>query len=383
MLFLAMYVLVYGAMNAYLFLKCRSAWAFGMRTGLFLALIMAGMIVAPIFVHLGERLGWETASRILAWIGYLWMGFVLIFLASGLAVDVYQMAGKAVGMMMHQNRPLWILSSRAAFFTALALALVGAVIGFVQARTLQTPHVVIRTEKLPPGTRRLRIVQISDVHLGLMVRASRLRAILKAVRKARPDLLVSTGDLVDGQMNRMNGLAAMLASVHTPLGKYACTGNHEFYAGIAQASEFTDEAGFALLRNETVWKGLPLALTGVDDPAGRRLGKEKPAPESSLLSEAPQGMFRLLLKHRPDVPESGPFDFDLQLSGHTHGGQIFPYNFLTRLSYRRIAGLYKLGAGACLFTSRGSGTWGPPFRLFEPPQVVIIDLVRESGPSSG
>jgi predicted MPP superfamily phosphohydrolase len=221
----------------------------------------------------------------------------------------------------------------------------------------------------------VRIVQISDVHLGLIVRQNRLAKILKRVNAAHPDLLVSTGDLVDGQLNELEGLAEQIRQVRAPLGKYAVSGNHEFYAGIGTALKFTQAAGFTVLRGRGLTVSGVLNLAGVDDPAGSRFGTGRTVSEKALLTDLPRSAFTVLLKHRPMPDDESIGLFDLQLSGHTHKGQIFPFTILIDLMYPKSAGLLELDAGARLYVSRGSGTWGPPIRFLSAPEVTVIDLI--------
>jgi predicted MPP superfamily phosphohydrolase len=239
--------------------------------------------------------------------------------------------------------------------------------------------VVLPTVKLPAQVEKLTIAQISDVHLGPMVGERRLARIVNLLERVKPDLVVATGDLVDAQMDRLNNLAAMLATLNPPLGKFAIAGNHEFYAGIRQSGRFLKVAGFNLLRNEGInLEGL-INIVGVDDPAGKRRYPENSVggkEEKILLADSDSEKFTLLLKHRPRVEMESIGQFDLQLSGHTHGGQIFPFNLITRIFYSWHRGLHHLDKGSVLYVSRGTGTWGPPMRFLSPPEVTLIELKR-------
>jgi len=248
--------------------------------------------------------------------------------------------------------------------------------GYSDAKNIRIETITIKTSKIPESVGRLRIVQISDVHLGLIIREGRLRNILSRVKEAGPDILVSTGDLVDGQINGLPGLAELFREINPPYGKYAITGNHEFYAGLEQALAFTRKAGFIILRGEAAEiKGL-LNIAGVDDPAGRNLGLQRDVDEVKLLSGLSRDRFTLFLKHRPLVNRESTGLFDLQLSGHAHRGQIFPFSILTKLYYPVHAGFASLDNGSRLYVSRGTGTWGPPIRFLSPPEITVIDLVR-------
>ncbi|GAB4543984.1 MAG: hypothetical protein Fur0020_13450 [Thermodesulfovibrionia bacterium] len=241
---------------------------------------------------------------------------------------------------------------------------------------VRTEVVTIRTNKLPDGIDRLRIVQLSDVHLGLIIRDGRLRRILDEVKRAVPDILVSTGDLVDGQMNELYGMDKILSEIKPKYGKFAITGNHEFYAGIKHAIDFTERSGFMVLRDEGLTVNGIINIVGVDDPAGKYYGISQRVTERGLLSSLPRDRFTVLLKHRPMVDKDALGLFDLQLSGHTHKGQIFPFSIITKLYYPVDAGSLRIMDNSYLYVSRGAGTWGPPIRFLSPPEVSVIDLIR-------
>jgi hypothetical protein len=185
---------------------------------------------------------------------------------------------------------------------------------------------------------------------------------------------------VDGQIDSLSGLADILKQVQPRYGKYAITGNHEFYAGLPNALKFTREAGFTMLRGEVITSAGPINIAGVDDPTGRYFGVPKGTTEKELLSGLPKDTFTLLLKHQPMVNESTLGLYDLQLSGHTHKGQIFPFRYMVRIFFPHIAGWYDLSKGSYLYVSRGTGTWGPPIRFLSPPEVTVIDLVHDRVP---
>jgi predicted MPP superfamily phosphohydrolase len=198
---------------------------------------------------------------------------------------------------------------------------------------------------------------------------------LESVKAAKPDIFIVTGDLVDAQINHLTGLAELLRTVNARFGKYAITGNHEYYAGLNKALAFTRSAGFTVLRNEAMKAG-PIMIAGVDDRTGVQLKLARPASEQELLANLPRDMFILFLKHQPRIDQATLGLFDLQLSGHTHKGQIFPFTYVTRMMFPLNAGRYDLGKGSVLHVSRGTGTWGPPIRLLAPPEVTVIELVR-------
>ncbi len=293
-----------------------------------------------------------------------------------IVVDLFRLAVFLLSVTLQKDLSFLIPPAGPSFKVSLMCVAVVAVYGWFEARAIRTERIVVRSPKIAADARPFRIVQISDVHLGLIVREERLKRIMEHVRKASPDLLVSTGDLVDGEMNDLDGVTDLLDGVKPRYGKFAVTGNHEFYAGLDQALAFTRRAGFRVLRGEVVTIPDAINIVGVDDPSGPGYRSSNNG-EEGLLSRAANGRFTLFLKHRPDVAPQSTGLFDLQLSGHLHDGQIFPFRLLVRLFYPHIAGLRALPRGSALYVSRGSGTWGPPIRFLSPPEVTIIDLVPE------
>jgi len=376
-LFLLTFFLLYGSLHLYAFLRARAAFAFSTPTGVFLAVFMLLMIVSPIIIRLTEKAGFELFALVMSFIGYTWMGIIFLFAAFSLLLDLYRNLVSAGGGILGRDISFLAVSQRYAFLIPLGISICIAVYGYFEAVSIRTENIVIQSHKIPAAIKKVRIAQISDVHLGLIVRENRLRRILAEVRKAAPDILVSTGDLVDGQINNLTALASMLQEINPPYGKYAVTGNHEFYAGLDQSSEFIERAGFNLLRGERVDISDFFVIAGVDDPQAKSFGLRRGLSEKALLSDLPDDRFVLLLKHRPIIDDDSPGLFDLQLSGHVHRGQIFPFSIITGLYYATQSGLARLSDGSSLYVSRGAGTWGPPIRFLSPPEVTVIDILHK------
>ena len=369
--FLIMFLTVYSSMNALVFIQSRVLLSGRRPAQLAFALFIAAMVLAPGGVRFLERNGYESLARLIAWIGYPWMGFVFLSFCLFLLVALCELFFNLLNKLPGMHLPLISAEARAVVVLSMAAAI--SVYGFIEAYSIRVERVFIATEKLPPGIESLKIAQISDVHLGLLVRERRLGVILDKIQLENPDILVSTGDLVDGDIARFNGLSELFEQIKPRFGKYAVTGNHEFYAGLSQSVEAMKSYGFVVLRGEAIGVANILNIVGIDDSV-----KRPPTNESSLLSSVKNDLFTLYLKHRPDVSSDIAGRFDLQLSGHTHRGQIFPFNLVTMMVYPMQNGLYELGNGSKLYVSRGSGTWGPPMRFLSPPEVTIIEIKRKS-----
>ena len=248
-LFLLSFLLIYGGFHLYFFLKAKAAFTLSIGIFILLAVFLLVMIAAPILVRVSERNGYEQFAIFLAYFGYTWMGLVFLLVAASLAVDSYRIIIWGINFLLHK-KPLLQINPKPAFYIPLIFSLAISVLGAFEAWDIKIEKVTLAHEKIPPTLSGIRVVQISDVHLGLIVRHKRLRKILEAVREANPDILVSTGDLVDGQINKLVGLAEMMQNIQPRYGKYAVTGNHEFYAGLNDSLAFTQEAGFTILRNK-------------------------------------------------------------------------------------------------------------------------------------
>jgi uncharacterized protein len=362
--FLSVALLIYGAMHLYVLGK---AWlAFPHSLGLALALILLGIALtfSPLLVHFMERQGWHRAAVASAWVSYTWMGYLFVFVCIGLLFDV----GHALGALLHFNWP-----GQAMVFHAVALsALVLVGYGFVEARQIRVVTLDITTPKIASG--RVTIAQISDLHLGIMRGDALLDQVVARLRVLKPDIVVATGDMMDMQGDDFAELARRFHAYIPPLGAYAVTGNHEYYAGLGNSLRFLRDAGFTVLRGETARAG-GIVLVGVDDPSALSSGRQASPESRKALAALAANDFIVLLKHQPVVGSDIPFD--LQLSGHIHGGQIFPFVYLTRMIYHVHIGLTQLADGRRLYVSRGTGTWGPPIRLFAPPEITLITIAKE------
>ena len=375
-LFLLSFFLIYGSMHAYALLKARSALALGPGMTLAILLLLGILLCAPIITQQLSRHGYEGASRIVAHAGYLWMGYLFFLTCLNLSADLLRLPLWAMGRGGIAPNAASVLAGRPAFLCIAGLAVALSAYAIVEASRIEIVRVRIVTDRLPASVPSLRIAQITDLHLGLIHRNGKAREVAAIVALEHPDLFVSTGDLVDGQLDGVSALAEILRGIPAPRGKFAVLGNHEYYAGIDRAIAFTRKAGFTLLRDESVTIDDAVRLAGVDDPAGARFGRSGGTSDAAVLGNRPNGRFTVLLKHRPQLDPAAGGKFDLQLSGHTHHGQIFPFRLLTRLVFPLLAGDHPVPGGGILHVSRGTGTWGPPMRFLAPPEITIVDIVR-------
>lgn len=369
--FLSIVLSVYGAMHYYAFSK---VWQLVPHTsGLAWIFMLLGLVLtlSPLLLWQLGRLNLHGAITVLSWVIYLWMAYLFLFCSLALLVDACRYLASLNGFTLDQYNNLIIL-----YILLFAFILSG--IGLVSARQIKLEKISITTPKLSPAIGKVTIVQISDLHLGAMLGEEFLQHVIKKIQKLQPDIIVATGDILDGQGDELDKLAQQFHALKPPKGLFAVTGNHEYFAGLDNSLRFLHDARFTVLRGESVETG-GIVLAGVDDSStAGMLHQDIKADTSQALASVKKSEFLVLLKHQPVIDKKDRFD--LQLSGHVHGGQIFPFGFLTRMVYGVATGLTRLADGRLLYVSRGTGTWGPPIRLFAAPEITLITIESGNGP---
>jgi len=364
---LPLFIALYGLAHAFIWHAIVSGLRLSGPAQGFLALVLLALGVTPFLARRLERRRHTHLARVFAWVGYTWAGLVLLFVLARVTADVLVGLFGILGLHVTHDlaRPLSLL------VTGILTAIL-AIYAFIERSRVRVEYVDVPTDKGMGGLPLLRVAQISDVHIGSMNGRKRVRTMIRRLNESRPDVVVSTGDLIDSRAGLSVPVVGLLAALRPPLGKFAVIGNHECYTGLALSLAFMERSGFTVLRNSAVsLQGIH--LVGMDDPAAGR-PTQLAQRETQVLRALPAGVFTILLKHRPDLVPGSQVRFDLQLSGHTHKGQMFPLGFLTRLYYPTHAGLFRLAQASYLYVSRGTGAWGPPFRLLAPPEITVFTI---------
>jgi hypothetical protein len=243
------------------------------------------------------------------------------------------------------------------------------------ARGFQVRRVRVPLAKLPAGASGYSIVQITDVHVGPTIGREFVEAIVQQANALAPDLVVITGDLVDGSVQQLGSLVEPLRRLRARDGVFFVTGNHEYYSGADEWIAHLATLGIRVLRNERVAIRDAFDLAGVDDASAHSILPHHGQDVRKAMADRDPSRAVVLLAHQPKaVREAVPLEVDLQISGHVHGGQMFPFNWLARLDQPLIAGLYRLG-GTWAYVSTGTGYWGPPMRVGSGAELTRIELV--------
>jgi hypothetical protein len=273
---------------------------------------------------------------------------------------------------------LAVARTRAAGVVGLAFLAVGLGLRRGLARP-SLKRVEIALPRWPEAADGFRILQISDIHIGPILGRDFAEWLAAQVNAREPDLIAITGDLVDGSASRMADEVSPFAALDAPHGVYFVTGNHDHYSGADPWSQVVKRLGIRVLRNERttlMLGGEPVELAGVDDHRGGMLPDSGGEDLPRALADIDPGRPLILLAHDPSTfKRASAMGVDLQLSGHTHGGQIWPFNYMVRLAIPWVAGLHRRD-GATLYVSRGTGFWGPPMRLRAPAEITELVLRR-------
>jgi len=366
-----------------------------------IAIVALPLLTVATFV--GENAGMPFGLvRVVAWPGYLWLA-VFLYLLLALAVGelvrpllLRRKAGKAAPQQVRAPEPVTVPAgddapeppveepeaaedpsrrlfvSRVVAGTAAAAAL--GTVGYGAYGTLRGPkvkRVTVPLAKLPRSAHGLRIAVVSDVHLGPVLGRGFAQRVVDTVNATRPDVIAVVGDLVDGNVEDLGPSVAPLAGLRARHGAYFVTGNHEYISGAEQWTEHVQELGLKLLANARV--ELPgFDLAGVNDLRGE--GYDDGPDFALALGDRDRTRAAVLLAHQPAaVHEAVRHGVDLQLSGHTHGGQLWPFNFVAGLANPTLAGLERY-EDTQLYVTRGAGAWGPPVRVGAPSDITVIEL---------
>ncbi|WP_174315802.1 metallophosphoesterase [Streptomyces sp. CB01881] len=355
------------------------------RAGTVLAVVLPLLAVGALA---GGRKLPMSAERWLAWPGYLWLA-VLLYLLMALAVgeaarllllrlprrrspasQEAPAAGAPTDTAPSPERRLFVARTVAIGASGAAAAVVGnGAYGVLRGPRLK--QVTVPLAKLPAGAHGYRIAVVSDIHLGPILGRGHTQRIVDTINGARPDLIAIVGDLVDGTVPELGRAAEPLAQLRARDGAYFVTGNHEYFSGAAPWVDFVRELGVHPLQNARV--ELPgFDLAGVNDLAGRSEGD---GPDfAKALGDRDRARTSVLLSHQPvTIHDAVRHGVDLQLSGHTHGGQLWPGNYLVELANPTVAGLERYG-DTQLYVTRGAGAWGPPVRVGAPSDITIVTL---------
>ncbi|KND60759.1 putative phosphoesterase [Candidatus Burkholderia verschuerenii] len=341
-------------------------------------LLIASLVLIPIGMSARNIEGQPLADR-LAWLGLTAMGFFSSLLLLTFARDVMLLVVHLANWLHGSPVGSPELVANSALAVPLLAVLLSA-IGFYNARRrAPVVSVDVPIANLPSALQGFTIVQISDIHVGPTIKRHYVERIVAAVNGLRPDLIAVTGDVVDGSVPHLADHTRPLGELSARHGAFLVTGNHEYYSGAEKWIAEFRRLGLTVLLNQHVvvdHDGARAVIAGVTDYGAGSFDPAHRSDSAKAIDGAPaDATVRVLLAHQPrSATAAADAGFTLQLSGHTHGGQFFPWNFFVKLQQPFVAGLTKFN-GLWVYTSRGTGYWGPPKRLGAPSEITRVRLV--------
>lgn len=339
--------------------------------------ILASLAASIPLAFLAQEYFPRRLSKFFAWVGFGWTGAFFLILTFLVPLELLRFV---VSFAIEPLEPAsHALASR--FVAGFVLLSVAAITSYAIRAALgpiRVRRLTLTIPKLPAAFDGFRIVQLTDIHVGPTIGSERINEIIKKTEQLSPDLVTITGDLVDGSVEDLGPIVAPLQTLSATHGSIFVTGNHEFYSGAEPWMEFVDQLGIKVLRNERVTieiDGAHLDIAGVHDWDAAPFGH---APNlDAALDGLPEGRQVVLLAHQPrQIHEAAERGVALQLSGHTHGGQIHPFSYLVRFQQPFVRGLHKV-KDTLLYISPGTGYWGPPMRLGS--RSEISEIILKSG----
>jgi predicted MPP superfamily phosphohydrolase len=335
------------------------------------AAVIAFFLLLPISHILAKQFSFQQLFPLL-WFAYLWLGILMLFFFLFLFTDSLKVFYYASRRLFQKKQNIPDPSRRrflARTLASSASVLVLGVSAFGVKKCLDPPTVnrlPVNISGLPPGFKGFSIVQISDIHIGAMSMRAELAEIVAIVNNLQPDLIAITGDLVDGNVAELAGELAPLAELKAQHGVFFVTGNHEYYSGVEKWLPEIEQLGITVLNNTRteIRRGNDaFILAGVTDHEAGRFGQEHAPSFEKALGGIAKKSTVILLAHQPRaVEEAAPYGVNLVLSGHMHGGQIWPFNYLAPLQQPYLKGFY-MHNKTQLYVNQGTGYWGPPMRV--------------------
>ena len=375
-IFFTIVLAIYGLVNSYIFIRglqaipAVSCWRPWYIAGFWF--IASSFVLARIM----ERAYPCGFTGVITWVGSFWLAFMLYFILVALFVDFARLVNHFTHFFPQAFYIDYAKTKSLALLITIAVVTLVVLAGFINARNPRIMNLSLHIAKKVTGAKELNIVMASDIHLGTLIAKRKANRLVAEINGLHPDLVLFAGDIVDEDLAPVikNDLGANLAGIRSKYGVYAITGNHEYIGGAEAAVKYLTAHGIIMLRDTSVLVGGRYWLVGRDDRDKSRFTGKKRKELADIMQPVDRTFPVILMDHQPfHLEEAVKQGVDLQLSGHTHHGQLWPFNYVTSAMYELSSG-YKQTGATHFYVSNGFGTWGPPVRLGNRPEIVHITL---------
>lgn len=384
-IFFSIFFSIYGLVNFYIYMRGLQAlprdgnlryW----YTGLFLVISLS--YIAGRFL---ERLTVCAASDALIWIGSFWLAYMLYFFMAVFFLDIARGANNLLGFFPAAVTGNYAKAKLVAFFYVVAAVTVVVIAGHINTLYPKITRLDITVDRETRGPRTLDLVVATDIHLGVLISNSRLKTLVDGINALSPDAVLLAGDIVDEDIAPVieKNLGELLRSLRAKHGVFAVTGNHEYIGGADAAVKYLEEHGVTFIRDSAVLVDGSYYIAGREDRSASQFNGRVRKRIGEVLEGVDRRYPLILMDHQPfGLAQTAEHGVDLQVSGHTHNGQLWPINFITRKIYEISRGHGRIGA-AHFYVSSGYGTWGPPVRTVNRPEIVHIRISFKNAMKTG
>jgi predicted MPP superfamily phosphohydrolase len=378
-IFFSVVIVIYGLINTYIFIRGLQVFPHGSPLRIWFTITFWFLSLSYLAARLLERIALSWLSDGLVWIGSFWMGAMVYFLIILLTIDALRLANYVVPFF-----PDFLTRNLQYTKQVMAVIIAGIVFLTVVGARFNAMMPQIKTLELTINKKsplkELNIVVVSDVHLGTIICNSHFMRIVEKINSLNPDIVLFAGDLVDEDIQPVirQNLGETIKQIKSKYGIYGITGNHEYIGGVEPACKYLVEHGVTMLRDSTVQIAEAFTLVGREDISIHQFNHKDRKPLVDLMKDVNKSLPVILMDHQPfrldDAVDNGA---DLQFSGHTHHGQLWPFNYISQAVYELSWG-YKKKGNTHFYVSCGVGTWGPPIRTGNRPEVVNVKLKFEN-----
>lgn len=375
-IFFGIFFLIYFSINFFIYSKGLQAFSLspGLRRSYIIVfwLVVSCFIAGEILEHTHSSLSGEWIYRI----GAFWLAFMLYFSLTLLLFDVVRLFNYFFHFLPEMTQ---ILRFRLGVITVAFVFLI-VLTGHINALNTRVRTISLSIPKKVIGSREMKILIASDIHMGALIGENREVRLVSIINKQKPDLVLLCGDLVDGDIASVlrKNLGRHIQEIKSPMGVYAIPGNHEYIGGIQKTLPYLESVNIKVLRDKTIILPNGVQLVGRDDRDSRMMGYNSGRKSlKELMSGLNKTFPVVVMNHQPfNLDEAVNEGVDLHLSGHTHHGQLWPFNYITKAIFELSWGYLKKGS-TNFYVSSGFGSWGPPVRLGNTPEVVVFNIKFE------